>query len=130
MAERNDEWRVRVTAFSALVNDAYGGDHAIAFVYVDQRDPAAALEAIAHRLNTYDALVAALEKLASGSPPDDWVPLSRWGDPQEYGKPGQPGYVEAGDRDSLSDHHTHGVAVGKWEAARVARAALRLVKGE
>jgi hypothetical protein len=72
------------------------------------------------------AYVAALERMAAGSPPDDWNP---YGDADGYdypgyGERGDPDYVDAPDSSNSGDMHGHGRAVGRWDAAKQARAAL------
>lgn len=75
-------------------------------------------------LKQRDALREAVERIAQCSPPDDWEPYDRWGEPVGYGKLGDRDYVEH--PKGPGDEHDHGVAVGRWEAAKIARKALAL----
>lgn len=74
------------------------------------------------------ALSAALKEIAAGSPPDDWEPFDTggWGgyDYAGYGKDGDPAHVEAPDSSNAGDMERYGMAVGRWQAAKLARAAL------
>jgi hypothetical protein len=92
--------------------------------YVAAANPTAVLEL----LDRLEALRAALEQIAVGSPPDDWDPYDTggWGgyDFPGYGQRGAPDYVDAPDDSNYGDMHAHGRAVGRWEAAKAARAAL------
>ena len=62
----------------------------------------------------------ALRLIAADSPPDDWenfAPLD--------GYLGYEDIVRDVDESNMGDVHDHGVAVGQWQAAKIARAALR-----
>ncbi len=67
-------------------------------------------------------LQAALEEIAKDAPPDDWKPYDSWGDYQGY-----PGLVDEVDESNGGDIHSHGCAVGRWKAAKIARKALRTI---
>ncbi len=73
----------------------------------------------------FEAVLAALREIAAGSPPDDWEPYDRFGDHNGHGKPGDDDYVDEVDPSNSGDVHNHGRAVGRWSAAKIARATLR-----
>ncbi len=62
----------------------------------------------------------ALRLIATDSPPDDWEYHTTWD-----GYLGYNGIVDDVDESNMGDVHDHGFAVGKWSAAKIARAALR-----
>lgn len=62
----------------------------------------------------------ALRLIAADSPPDDWEYHSTWD-----GYLGCDGIVDDVDESNMGDVHSHGIAVGQWFAAKIARAALK-----
>lgn len=74
-----------------------------------------------------------LRLIADGSPPDEW----KWRETTASGHVIRYlGFGKRGDQDSVAepqpgdaeDAHVHGWAVGRWEAAKLARAALKQEK--
>ena len=61
-------------------------------------------------------------------PPNDWNPYDTggWGgyDYPGHGEYGDENYVDAPDSSNSGDMHNHGVAVGRWFAAKALRGAL------
>lgn len=72
---------------------------------------------------------AALTKIASGSPPDDWEWYTGEGY-EGYGQRGDTDFVDDPGYGNYDDMHKHGWACGKWVAAVTARAALAATKEE
>lgn len=91
----------------ARINDIRSGD-------------LAAAEAEVQRLRE------ALEEIANDAPPSDWeytYPMCGY-DFLGWGRFGDSGYVDDVDGSNSGDVHAHGQAVGRWQAAKVARTAL------
>lgn len=71
-----------------------------------------------------EGLQEALTTISFDSPPDDWEPYDSWGDYQGYGNHDDKRFVDAVDTSNTGDVHYHGISVGRWTAAKTARAAL------
>jgi len=71
-----------------------------------------------------DKLREALEKIAADSPPDDWETDSRLDGYLGYDGETKAESVDGVDESNMGDVHAHGVAVGLWMAAKIARTAL------
>ena len=69
-----------------------------------------------------ELLLEELGRLASVSPPDDWIYQDpEWGEYNEYGKYGEVPYVREPDESNKGDIHNHGMAVGAWTIAQILR---------
>ena len=71
-------------------------------------------------------LQKALERIAASSPPDDWENYSTWDGYMGYDGATKAESVDGVDESNMGDVHSHGVAVGLWMAAKIARESLNL----
>ncbi len=77
-----------------------------------------------------EQLLIALREIAEDHPPNDWKAFDVLFGYRGYGdSPGTLGYVPVPDESNKDDVHDHGVAVGMWKSATVARAAIAIAEG-